>query len=53
MIGMTLAASLGFAFGATFKMRMALVHVAVAAISGASTYALVMQSGWVDVALAF
>ncbi len=53
MIGMTLAASLGFAFGATFKMNMALVHGTIAALSGAATYALAMQSGWVSKVLMF
>ena len=53
MIGMTIAASLGFAFGATFKMHMALLQGAIAAISGAATYAVVTQSGWVEKVLAF
>ncbi len=53
MIGMTIAASLGFAFGASFKMHMALLHGAIAAASGAATYAVVMESGWVNKALMY
>ena len=43
MIGITLAATLGFTFGAAFKQRWILLHGAMAAASGALTYSALIQ----------
>ena len=44
MVGMTIAATLGFALGATFKSSWILIQGAIAAASSAATYTLVMQA---------
>lgn len=43
MIGMTFAATLGFAFGASFKSGWVLVHGAVAAATSTLTFATAMH----------
>ena len=43
MLGITVAASLGFAFGATFKRGWIVLHGPMAAASSVITYAVVMR----------